>query len=91
LNLKTFTTGSTPNTVRTSGGKVLSVPEGRLLLPPCDSGLTRRVRAAGDHRVLAEKRNGIIRCLSIAIQCFEHDRQELMSCLEAEVTGKQKP
>src|ERR1019366_5266801 len=52
----TFTPGPTPNTVRATDGKVLTVPEGWVLLPPGDAGLTRRVKAAGDHWVVAEKK-----------------------------------
>ena len=52
----TFTPGPTPNTVRTADGKVLTVPEGWALLPPGDAALTRRVKAAGDHWVVAEKK-----------------------------------
>ena len=51
----TFTPGPTPNSVKSSDGKVLSVPEGWTLLPPGDAGLTRRVKAAGDHWVVQEK------------------------------------
>ena len=51
----TFTPGPTSNTVRTSDGKVLAVPEGWALLTPGDAGLTRRVKAAGDHWVVQEK------------------------------------
>jgi hypothetical protein len=35
---------------------VLPVPEGWVLLPPGDAALTRRVKAAGDHWVVQEKR-----------------------------------
>src|SRR5439155_19093450 len=52
----TFTPGPTPNTVRSADGRVLTVPEGWVLLPPGDPALTRRVRAAGDHWVVQEKR-----------------------------------
>jgi len=51
-----FTPGPTPNTVRTADGKVLTVPAGWVLLPPGDAALTRRVKAAGDHWVLQEKK-----------------------------------
>ena len=51
-----FSPGPTPNTVRAADGKVLSVPEGWILLPPGDAALTRRVKAAGDHWVVAEKK-----------------------------------
>jgi hypothetical protein len=50
----TFAPGPTPNTVRTSDGKVLAVPEGWTFLPPRDAGLTRRVKAAGDHWIVQE-------------------------------------
>jgi hypothetical protein len=52
----TFTPGPSPNTVRAADGKVLSVPEGWILLPPGDAALTRRIKAAGDHWVVAEKK-----------------------------------
>src|SRR6478752_671520 len=51
-----FTPGPTPNTVRSADGKVLAVPDGWVLLPPGDAALTRRVKAAGDHWIVAEKR-----------------------------------
>src|ERR1700679_1436872 len=52
----TFTPGPSPNTARATDGKVLTVPEGWVLLPPGDAALTRRVKAAGDHWVVAEKK-----------------------------------
>ena len=52
----TFLPGPTPNTVRTADGKVLTAPEGWILLPPGDAALTRRVKAAGDHWVVAEQK-----------------------------------
>lgn len=51
-----FTPGPTPNSVRAADGKVLDVPQGWILLPPGDAALTRRVKAAGDHWVVAEKK-----------------------------------
>jgi hypothetical protein len=52
----TFIPGPTPNTVRAADGKVLTAPEGWVLLPPGDAVLTRRVKAAGDHWVVQEKK-----------------------------------
>lgn len=52
----TFTPGPALNTVRDSGGTVLTVPDGWILLPPGDAALTRRVKAAGDHWVVQEKK-----------------------------------
>jgi hypothetical protein len=53
---KTFTPGPTPNTVRSADGRILTAPERWLLLPPGDAALTRRVKAAGDHWVVQEKK-----------------------------------
>jgi hypothetical protein len=55
MDAYTFTLGPTSNTVRAADGSVLAAPEGWALLPPGDAGLTRRVRAAGDHWVVKEK------------------------------------
>src|SRR5580765_845776 len=52
----TFTPGPTQNTVRSADGRVLTAPECWVLLPPGDAALTRRVKAAGDHWVVAEKK-----------------------------------
>lgn len=52
----TFTLGPTPNAVRAADGKVLTVPEGWILLPPGDAALTRRTKAAGDHWIVQEKK-----------------------------------
>lgn len=52
---QTFAPGPTPNTVRAADGSVLTVPDGWALLSPGDAGLTRRVKAAGDHFVVQEK------------------------------------
>ena len=52
----TFAPGPAPNTVRTTDGKVLTAPEDWVLLPPGDAALTRRVKEAGDHWVVAEKK-----------------------------------
>src|SRR4051794_21849219 len=51
-----FTPGPTPDTVRSADGRVLTAPEGWVLLPPGDAALTRRVKAAADHWVVAEKK-----------------------------------
>jgi hypothetical protein len=51
-----FTPGPIPNTVRSADGKVLTTPEDWILLVPGDAALTRRVKAAGDHWVVQEKK-----------------------------------
>jgi len=53
---KTFLPGPSSNTVRSADGKVLTVPVGWVLLPPGDAALTRRVKAAGDHWIVQEKK-----------------------------------
>ena len=52
----TYSPGPNPNTVRTAKGDVLPVPEHWAHFPPGDAALTRRVKAAGDHWVVAEKK-----------------------------------
>lgn len=52
----TFAPGPTAATVRSNDGNVLTVPQGWTLLPPGDAALTRRVKAAGDHWVVAEQK-----------------------------------
>jgi hypothetical protein len=56
MTATTFAPGPTPKTVRAADGTILAAPEGWVLLPPGDAGLTRRVKAAGDHWVVQEKR-----------------------------------
>lgn len=50
-----YAPGPTPNTVRAADGTILAAPVGWVLLPPGDAGLARRLKAAGDHRVVREK------------------------------------
>lgn len=52
----TFSPGPTAVTVRAADGKILSVPDNWILLPPGDAALTRRVKAAGEHWVVREKK-----------------------------------
>lgn len=54
--MNTFTPGPTQNTIRAADGKVLTVPEGWILLPPGDAALTRRTKAAGEHWIVQEKK-----------------------------------
>src|SRR5208283_5464661 len=43
-------------TVRSADGEVLTPPESWALLPPGDAALTRRVKTAGEHWVVQEKK-----------------------------------
>jgi hypothetical protein len=53
---QTFSPGPTPNTIRAADGTIHTTPAGWVLLPPGDAALTRRVKAAGDHWVVQEKK-----------------------------------
>lgn len=55
----TFSPGPTPKSVRSVDGKVLPVPCGWILLPPGDAALSRRVKAAGDHWLVQEKKGNL--------------------------------
>jgi hypothetical protein len=52
----TYAPGPSPNTVRACDGRVLTVPDGWVLLPPGDAALTRRVKAAGETWAVTERR-----------------------------------
>jgi hypothetical protein len=56
MNEVAFSPGPTAVTVRAADGKVLTAPDSWVLLPPGDAALTRRVKAAGDHWVVQEKK-----------------------------------
>src|SRR5277367_2653890 len=56
MDSRMFSPGPSPNTVRSADGSILTAPDGWILLPPGDAALTRRVKAAGDHWVVAEKK-----------------------------------
>ena len=55
MDERIYSPGPTAGTVRNGDKTILEVPEGWSLLPPGDAGLTRRVKAAGDHWVVQEK------------------------------------
>lgn len=52
----TFAPGPAPDTVRSGDGAILNVPEGWALLPPGDAATTRRVKQAGEHWIVQEKK-----------------------------------
>ena len=51
-----FGPGPKPNSVRAADGSIRTVPDGWVLLPPGDASITRRVKAAGEHWIVQEKR-----------------------------------
>jgi hypothetical protein len=52
----TFLPGPRPSTVRAADGTILTAPGGWALLPPGDAALTRRVKEAGDHWLVQERK-----------------------------------
>jgi hypothetical protein len=87
-----FTPGPTPNTVRTADYKVLTVPEGWVLLPPGDAALTRRVKAAGEHWVVQEKKGRKVfsRGIWASAASIERIRAELEAERSTESFAKKK-
>lgn len=81
-SLPAFRPGPAPNTVVAADGKVHQVPEDWSLLPPGDAGLTRRVKAAGPHWIVEEKRGR--RTFSGGVWAPEVIIQRMRSQLEAE-------
>lgn len=51
-----FQPGPADNMVRNASGQLQAVPSGWSLLPPGDAGMTRRVKAAGEHWLVQEKK-----------------------------------
>src|SRR6202795_3839835 len=88
----TFTPGPTPKTVRASDGTVLTAPDGWVLLPPGDAALTRRVKAAGDHWVVAEKKGRKVfsRGVWASAATIERIRGELEAERSTETFAKKK-
>ena len=86
-----FTPGPTPTTVRTADGNVLTVPESWVLLPP-DAALTRRVKAAGDHWVVAKKKGRKVfsRGIWASAATIDRIRTDLEAERSTEVFAKKK-
>jgi len=88
----TYSPGPTPNTVRTADGKVLTAPGHWVLLPPGDAALTRRVKEAGDHWVVAEKKGRKIfsRGVWAPAATIDRIREELVAERSTESFAKKK-
>lgn len=78
----TYAPGPSPNTVRTPDGKIQSVPSGWVLLPPGDAALTRRVKEAGEHWIVAEKKGRKV--FSKGIWSAAANIEQIRADLEAE-------
>ncbi|HEY2839870.1 MAG TPA: DUF2293 domain-containing protein [Pirellulales bacterium] len=87
-----FAPGPKPNTLRDAGGKVVSPPAGWVLLPPGDAALTRRVKAAGQHWVVQEKkgRRTFSRGVLAPAETIDQIRTELQAERSTETFAKKK-
>jgi len=87
-----FSPGPTPDSVRAADGTVLSVPQGWILLPPGDPGLTRRVKTAGDHWAVSEKvgRKVFSKGVWAPAQTVQRIRAELEAERSTETYAKRK-
>jgi hypothetical protein len=56
MNANIFAPGPTPRTVQSAKGESRTVPDGWNLVPPGDAALTRRVKSAGEHWIVQEKK-----------------------------------
>ncbi len=92
MPLMIYSPGPQPNTVRSPDGKVLSIPTGWMLLPPGDAALTRRVKAAGDHFVVAEKKGRKVFSLGVWApeETIERIREELLAERSTETFAKKQ-
>ena len=88
----TFSPGPTPNTVRSADGKVLTIPDGWILVPPGDAALTRRIKAAGDLYAVADKKGRKVfsRGIWTAAATIERIRAELEAERATEGFAKKK-
>jgi hypothetical protein len=77
---------------RAADGKILSVPAGWILLAPGDAALTRRVKAAGDHWVVQERRGRKIFSQGVwaPVETIERIRVELAGERATEGYAKRK-
>jgi hypothetical protein len=84
--------GPTQATAYAADGKVLTAPDGWILLSPGDAALTRRVKAAGDHWVVQEKKGRKIfsRGVWAPAETIERIRAELEAERSTESFAKRK-
>lgn len=74
--------GPRPDTVKFADGKIGSIPAGWILLPPGDAALTRRVKAAGEHWLVQEKKGR--RTLSRGVWAPAKTISEIQATLKTE-------
>lgn len=87
-----FAPGPTENSVRTADGLILTAPDGWCLVPPGDAALTRRVKAAGDHWIVQEKKGRKVfsRGVWAPTETVERLRKELAAERSSEGYAKRK-
>jgi hypothetical protein len=87
-----FSPGPSDNTVQTADGRVVTVPDGWVLLAPGDAAMTRRVKAAGDHWVVQEKKGRKVfsRGVWAPTATIDHIRVELEAERSTESYAKRK-
>lgn len=88
----TFRPGPTDGTVLRNNGEVLTVPEDWAFLPPGDAALTRRVKSAGDHWIVQEKKGRRVfsRGVWAPAETIERIREELEAERSTEGYAKRK-
>src|SRR5689334_19437845 len=84
--------GLTPSSVRAADGVIVTVPDGWILLPPGDAALTRRVKAAGDHWIMQEKKGRKIfsRGVWAPVETIDRIRAELAAERSTESFASEK-
>ena len=92
LSENIFTPGPRPNSVRAADGTMLTPPADWVLLPPGDAALTRRVKAAGEHWVVQEKKGRKIfsRGVWAAVGTIDAIRAELQTERATDEYAKRK-
>ena len=77
-----YSPGLQLHTVRAPDGRILTIPKEWALFPPGDAALTRRVKAAGDHYVVAEKKGR--KLFSLGVWAPAATIEQIRADLEAE-------
>jgi hypothetical protein len=92
MTASTFAPGPSSDTVRAAGGKILKVPAGWTLLAPGDAALTRRVKAAGEHWIVQEKKGRRVfsRGIWAPAATIDHLRDELAAERSTESYAKRR-
>lgn len=84
--------GDRPGTCKAQDGMVLTIPQGWVLLPPGDAGLTRRVKAAGPTWTVQEKKGRRVfsRGVWAEARIIDEKKKELESERSTEAYAKRK-